>query len=145
MSIVNMAGTSIKFFHFTQKLCEFCGIYSLKPNQNRYHMNSINWFEIFCLNQYFISTAIFLFFGAKSMAEYGKTSYLCLTTVVCDIFCLTALQQAENIPKFVGNWEAFVEKSKCQMTMDLFVCFYLIRSFCAIDRRTIDERVQRCK
>lgn len=134
-----MAGGSIKLFQFTKKLCQTFGIIPPQPNENRYHINSTNWFTLFCLNQFFISTTGFLWFEANSMAEYSKSFFVCSAIVNVNIWCLTAFWQAENISMFVGNCEEFIEKRQShngrtnRTFSHIFVIFtHFIKTFSAI-------------
>lgn len=112
MPTSNMASSSIKLFQFIQKFCRTIGIYSPKPNQNRYRYSSMNWFTIFCFDQFIISTASYLLFEADSMSEYSITLFICLITIGCKIFSLIAFWQVKSVSECVENWEKFIEKSK---------------------------------
>lgn len=112
LSILNMAsGGPIKLFQFVRKLCQSVGI-SLQPNQNRYHMNSMNWFTLFGLIQSIISTIAFILFEAESMAEFGISFFVFLCAFICVFYSLGILLKVKHIPKNIGNWEAFIEKSE---------------------------------
>lgn len=112
LPIINMAADSIKLFQFLEKYCQTFRVYPLQPNQKRYHINSLNWIIILCLNQFFISLATFFFFEATSMFEYGLTFFVCLCILSSDIHCFSAFGQAKDISNFVENWEKFIGKSK---------------------------------
>lgn len=114
-------GDSIQLFRFIRKFCQTIGVSALQPKQNRYHVNSMNWFTLFCLNQFFISTAAFLSFEASSMVEYGMTFLYCAINLICNILCLVVFLQFENISKYVGNWEQFIGQSEWLIYADLFI------------------------
>lgn len=46
------------------------------------------------------------------MTERGITFFFSLTIALSDIYCLSAFLQVKNVPKFIGNWEGFIEKSE---------------------------------
>lgn len=130
LSFINMAGDSIKLFQFIQRYCQTIGVYPPRPNQNRYYMNSMNWFAFFCLDQFLISTAGFILFEANSMAEYTTTFFICLITVGCNIFSLLAFRQAKNISNSIGNWEVFIEKSESYTALIIISFQYIQNIFC---------------
>ena len=111
-----MAGGSIKLFQFTQKYCQTFGICPPQPNQNRYNLNLASWCILFFLNQAFMSIVAFLLFEADSMNEFGIKIFACLTILASDIYSLVAYWQVEIIPKFVENWEKFIEKSESHVS-----------------------------
>lgn len=111
LSSINMAGgDSIKLFQFIRKFCQTIRI--VPPDQNQYSINRMNLFNLFCLNQFLISTVAFVLFQANSMAEYGVTFFIGSGIVAFDVYCLVVFCQFGDISKIVGNWEEFIQKSE---------------------------------
>lgn len=105
-------GGTIELFSFIQKVYQDIGIFPPKSNQSpKSHINLKNWFILFCLVQFFISTAAFLF-HANSMIEYGMVFFACTTTVLSITVYLIIVWQMKNILKYIENCERFVEKSE---------------------------------
>lgn len=111
----NMAGAGddkIELFKFTLKICQAIGVFPAAYNQNHSPINRKNCYFLFCLVQFFISTAAYSLFEAVSTIEHVMVFYTCLTTALCLILYLIFMWQMKNILDYIGICERFIEKSK---------------------------------
>lgn len=75
-------------------------------------LNSKNWIVIINLTMWFLSSVTFIFFGANSMFEYGKSSFGASVAffVICEY--LAMIKRKEHTRSLIGNLEKFMEKSE---------------------------------
>lgn len=125
---INMAGNDkIKFFQFIQKIYQEIGIHPRRSNQKRNAINWKKWLNLFCLAQFFITSAAYLLFDAKSMIEYGMAFFTCATVVASTIIYLVLFWQMKNTLDYIERCERFVEKSESVLGFTIFqgvkICF----------------------
>lgn len=105
-------GDEIKLFHFIQKIYQDIGIHpSRRSNEDISRINPKKWLMLFCLVQFFITSAAYTAMEANSMIEYGITFFSCATVVASVIIYLTLFGQMENTSNYIGNCERFVQQS----------------------------------
>lgn len=111
-----MAGGSIKLFAFYKKYNQVIGTDSSPPpNQNHQHQTLDAAKPIIvaiCLGQFFISTAAFVLFEAKTIYDYGITFFAILSMILTIFTYLIPFVQMRRILKFIENCEKFIEKSE---------------------------------
>lgn len=102
----------IELFKFVRKTYQDIGIFPPESNPNFNSINLKNGLFSFCLIQFLISTAAYLWFEAKSMIEYGIICYTCTTIIFSLAVYLIFLWQSRNILIYIENFEWFIEKSE---------------------------------
>lgn len=109
---VKMAGGSFQLFQFTQKYCQAIGIHVPKSNDNRSRFNSKNLVFVLCLAQYGMASVTSLVYNAKSMGEYGIVFLILIDIIDSAAAYFIIVWKLEDMLKFIGNCEGFVEKRK---------------------------------
>lgn len=108
-----MAGSgAIKLFLFVQKTYQDYGL--LLPESNQKH-SPINWrflLMLFCLAQFFITSAAYAAFQASSMIEYAMAFYTCVTVAASTIIYMELFWQMKDVLDYVDNCKRFVESSE---------------------------------
>lgn len=112
MTVIMAGGVKIQLFKFIQNTYQAIGIYPPESNQNRNLNNWKKWFNLFCLAQFFITSASYVLFEAKTMIEYGMVFFTCATVVASTIIYLVLFSQLKNTSNYIGNCERFFEKSE---------------------------------
>lgn len=102
----------IELFKFTQKTCQDIGIYPPDANRNASPLNLKNVLVLFCLGQFFISSAANFSFDASSMIEYGMAFFTCLSTSLSIITYLIIIWRLKIILNYIETCKRFIEKSK---------------------------------
>lgn len=97
----------IELFKFVRKTYQDIGIFPPESNPNFNSINLKNGLFSFCLIQFLISTAAYLWFEAESMIEYGIICYTCTTIIFSLAVYLIFLWQSRNILIYIENFERF--------------------------------------
>lgn len=111
-----MAGRSVKLFLYIQKLYHVGGICLPQPNQilsNGLHeqLNWKNWMFLFFEIKSLLIALAFLMIEAESVLGFGMCVYYTACLILGLTLYLALIQQSRNIPHFIENCEAFIEKS----------------------------------
>lgn len=104
--------STIELFIFVQKTYQDYGL--LLPKSNRNH-SPINWkflLMLFCLAQFFITSAAYAAFEASSMIEYAMAFYTCVTVSASTVIYMELFWQMKDVLNYVENCKRFIESSE---------------------------------
>lgn len=114
-----MCGSSIKQFQFNQSFCQHVGIKSAQ-------FNAINAIAVIFVAQATMASIAFLVYDAKSMVEYGAIFFYIITIVEAMDVYFIMLRKLEETRKFIENCEGFIEKSKRNTLVQIFLFNYFL-------------------
>lgn len=103
---------TIRLFQNIRKIHYRLGIESLSLIDQKSRFNWKVLLNLLCMTVMFISQALFLFFEANSVMEYGICFSFCLVILASSLFFVINLIQIENISNFIEKSEDFIEMSK---------------------------------
>lgn len=107
-------GVKIQLFKLLQKICNDIGIFPPESDQKHNSINVKNCVFLFCLAQFYISSAAYLLYdtNTNSMTEYGMVFFICATVALAFILYLIFYWQMSDILNYIENCEGFIKKSE---------------------------------
>lgn len=104
--------TSFELFQFNQRYCRAIGIDSSESSKICFAFNWGNLISLLCVAQFIATLTAFLFFGAKSMHEYGMTFFVIIGLTLIVTVYINYLCEVKNCSAFIENCKKFIGKSE---------------------------------